>query len=692
MSIVTLPDRSLKPKNLPPSSRLLNLPPELLLQVLSWLDPPSFSIVLHVCKSIRDHASSSRTLLLHQINKVPGSTKTLNPQESTIRLLSRFHRRATRHLQHGIEVNTDLKFWTTQEHTINQRQSTLHLCPCLQNDHLWIAEIDQKEPRVRVYSSKSGCAPQLLKVLSPHTMMSMYTSPHEKPEIFFKVLMVAFTPSPNPEKCCDKVSVLYSYELQPTLINCFIEQAIFDAQFRFKLTTYDLGQYPVMPDGPNVYSIEGRGRYPTALITPNMFTAIITWKDADNSNQISTVEYHLHKRLKADGSKLNPMIPTTADGIDLACEERINEEHVAFLAMSEEGEDPPYPFTAVSSMKQFDNSINIYHPKSPVPFWRIPEAVIQYGWRVESIDHLPSECELRESNGEFTGKNVGLPIASHHEHRIFQHEHDPKTFDCMNKMLHLAVRVTKRSSCTITRPYLVTALEVVEDCSKIYLGWNLDHLEHRIVAELHGMDFDALSTLGIISTVAHSGRRIAMTSWNRVFIWAVNPRAFIDGRKSFGDNHEILKTETEYRANQSTWGHSYYENCLEDGVVVLNAVELPSAGVVYSLEFQSDNVLWAWTDRGLVQWKFDRFCSARRQTEVLGQCRHTDMSGPKPAGSVTCTTQELTDEFKQMKRSSLEDVEMGRLELEPNKTEHCDGEFELWFEAMEMENCESAES
>ncbi|KAF2144929.1 uncharacterized protein K452DRAFT_132538 [Aplosporella prunicola CBS 121167] len=66
-----------------------------------------------------------------------------------------------------------------------------------------------------------------------------------------------------------------------------------------------------------------------------------------------------------------------------------------------------------------------------------------------------------------------------------------------------------------------------------------------------------------------------------------------------------------------------------NSIVCLEPVELPRQGVVFSLSFggednsgisataSSENVLWAWTDRGAVRWSFRPGCRGERDTEKL---------------------------------------------------------------------------
>jgi hypothetical protein len=103
-----------------------------------------------------------------------------------------------------------------------------------------------------------------------------------------------------------------------------------------------------------------------------------------------------------------------------------------------------------------------------------------------------------------------------------------------------------------------------------------------------------------------------MASWKRVLVWAIDPNAFLDP-ETLPDG----PVPGDY-AYLEGCGYQYYQsNALEQEMVDLQPIELPEVGVVFELAFRKEDELWAWTDRGLVKWKFGAWASGYRDASTL---------------------------------------------------------------------------
>lgn len=139
-------------------------------------------------------------------------------------------------------------------------------------------------------------------------------------------------------------------------------------------------------------------------------------------------------------------------------------------------------------------------------------------------------------------------------------------------------------------------------------------LEHLVVAQLEGLDVHTQSSLGIVMAVSQDSRRIALATWDRILVYALDPRAFLErtpGLPLAGG----FKADNAYLER---CGHDYYHKSSEyENIVGLRPVELPKAGVVFSMAFRGQNELWGLTDQGLVKWRFGARCDGRREEVPL---------------------------------------------------------------------------
>jgi hypothetical protein len=127
-------------------------------------------------------------------------------------------------------------------------------------------------------------------------------------------------------------------------------------------------------------------------------------------------------------------------------------------------------------------------------------------------------------------------------------------------------------------------------------------LEHVFVAELDGMpDLSNLSSLGLKIAVSPRSERIAIASWKTVKVWALDPLAFLDPVYSLAGDEGV---PGDYAFLEGTGWRYYACGNTRRECVLLEPVELPSAGVVYDLRFSGEDELWGWCERGLVRWDF----------------------------------------------------------------------------------------
>jgi hypothetical protein len=161
--------------------------------------------------------------------------------------------------------------------------------------------------------------------------------------------------------------------------------------------------------------------------------------------------------------------------------------------------------------------------------------------------------------------------------------------------------------------YLIKAIQFPGDCSRFDPNMYYWDLNHTYVAYLDGFgDLNNLSTLGIRMAISPGSHRIAMANWKRVVVWAIDPKAFLHPRKP---EENLFEDDYAY-VEECGWDY-YRRNELYERMLVLKAVELPEAGVVFHLEFRRENELWGWTEKGVVRWSFGVWANGKREVSLL---------------------------------------------------------------------------
>lgn len=122
---------------------------------------------------------------------------------------------------------------------------------------------------------------------------------------------------------------------------------------------------------------------------------------------------------------------------------------------------------------------------------------------------------------------------------------------------------------------------------------------------------------------------IAIADWDTIKIYTIHMEAFLKPfigskadlalpaleKSAYSKSNRIRNYErpgVDDKAYTVRAGQGYYHDFVrlkgKEGkrIVALQPVELPCRGVVYSLAFSKRNILWGWTDRGLVKWNWSK--------------------------------------------------------------------------------------
>ncbi|OJD39963.1 f-box domain cyclin-like protein [Diplodia corticola] len=645
---------------------LLDLPNELLLEVIYGLDPGSFSQIMRVCKALRSAALGTLPLK-HQLEKVPGITDRLCGSGAK-KLHKIFKRRTVKNLMHGVEALADVSRFALPA-SESLKHGLFMNCSC-KTDHLLMATVHTKDASVGIHSIKSQF-PILKCILSP---TALDLGPQE--DIQYEVVKMAFYDSHDRStrcQCVDRLAVLYRYRLIGDGRGPFVEAAAKRSKEILKLVTW------IFTDSFDATIEEvrdintGGSLVPRALAMADDGSAIISY----DINSAYTHEYRDPYRIelvqRRSDRYYDPFPPTRA--YDTSC--------------NANGTRAPSEISIIKRRVWF------FYPGIPTPQYEIDD----YG-TVISIQ--VSQPHFSFIPRPVTSASFGFPLAVHHKHGL----KDPTGEEyCLNSVLQLHIQNDARSCGA----YIIKGVHFPDGCQYYNPLQRYSSLDHFAVAELGGLDIDASrsSSLGLIMAVSPRKRRIAIATWNRVQIWVVHPDAFFErqthsngclttvsgGASSSGNTEATLddltiapvdraQLEDPYLSSDNSdsdastpiathhstssvsstittssadtsasnfsnddgldldewpWvdrcGWDYYscyprrelgglkafsdkgQNLPEEcQVVSLQPVELPSQGVVLALAFNGEDNLWAWTDRGPLRWNFGGDCDSKRET------------------------------------------------------------------------------
>lgn len=462
-----------------------------------------------------------------------------------------------------------------------------------------LAEVSAKEPIVRLYDivkdRKRDYRPDLRHViaLEQHGSRLFPGYSHETHTDQYHVVKFAVCETEklaNP--CINKVAVLYrckvadksGWRMRPYSRDDDWD----DLSEEMKLVVYRLDPEfgPVVVDAVDVNVAPGH--YPEAIAVSKVGIPLVVFRSFEGRRPKS----HLTRYDKP----LDPELP--------------NAFITSTLALPE-----PEPITNnyidefFSDIQIRGRKVHLLPPWCPIPQWTVPN----FSGRLDierRNNYLPDDVEA------FRSPSLGVAIGSHHHHQITEDELNDGDPTCVNTALELMISREELPNNIPGRTgaFLLKAVHYPDTCEKFDLNKDYPYLYHVFVAKLAGLGSNLfnLSSLGLRVAVSPRSHRIAISNWKRVLVWALDPKAFLDpGTLPDG-------TVPGDHAYVEGCGWRYYQSGRREiEMVVLEPVELPECGVVFKLEFRREDELWAWTERGLVRWRFGVWAEGRREVVVL---------------------------------------------------------------------------
>ncbi|KAK7514641.1 hypothetical protein IWZ03DRAFT_221449 [Phyllosticta citriasiana] len=649
---------------------LLQLPSELLLDILGFLDPASFYQCLLSCKIILSHARGSKKLLRQQIDNVPGPKSWeiagILPNMPAKELFSLFTQRARANLLHGAADVTQLKLPLERF-----KLGALQKCSCPKNPTVYMALVNTKTGAIGIHLIGIQGKPFLTCIISPH---HLNLDRHE--EIRFEVLKCAFAECRG--GCFEKIAVLYSYRLSGTSDGTFVKQAQQQSKLFTKLVVWRMwgDDFKVEPETiEDVYV--GDGREPAALAANIQGTPVVAFSSPERALGLSV----------RDGWEF----PTwEAEQYSARFTDIMAPSSIVARTGKDEGLLTPSEILTKGNRALFS------FPLAPTPQWEMDD-FLRPNTLVSNFDNF----EALANSGITRRDCSGLILASRH-----QCGRGADSFH-VNEVLQLHFQAHGK----LAGAYIIKAVEIMDECDPYTPTFRYPNLQSKIVAQLDGINMLAsrTSSLGLVLAVSPNSRRIAVASWDRVQVWTLDPMAFFmvvkghtgiekttlsevkrlsnatgtrwrdaDGDTSMdttdsddstldssesddltvstnstvstvstdssesdtSDSDDSMSLSSAGEPDESDWlrhcGWDYF-SCHErkrladerqdplapyNEIVTLQPVSLPRCGVVHSLEFTRDDALWGWTDRGPVCWALGGETCGRRRTEFMSFSHH----------------------------------------------------------------------
>jgi hypothetical protein len=597
---------------------LLNVPPEILDLILSFLDPPAFSLVLLSNKVLRQRILSSSQALHSQLRAVPhvhNCQTLLCKSEGSAQLLNLFNKRAAAHCMNGISVLCDAVSYTP---SFRPRYKLAQIARFEGNhDPTELAAIPELDTgKVHIYSMNQGF-PVGRFLIDPVMLHPALAN--------FEIVLLKL----HEQSSKRHVTMLYRYSSlkDPSLDETlkFKNSLIYEAQ-NSRVQKLVLLTCTITPsDGVTVVSVRdisiGRRYKPVSMEVSSTGQCLIVFKLDSGLYRIKA--YHS----PSNSLQVYQPVPhsyTIHAGTGISSTRDCDKNSVVKL-------DEPIFAVSLSENK----TLRLFTSADQMPAYQINNC-----FDVNSLIEPLTQPTISNSEA-FFGSYRWRPLGSGHKHKCVTDDSGTKC--CVSSVrarLNLKYIATLTSTqilqlafikCSVKKPrkysetkcLLIKGSVSSDDCAELDLEKPFPSLEHEVVGILDGIDMQTEILHGHVVAVSKKRNRIAIATWNRVFLYAINPSAFLtasvgsltklEGRKPKRSRRQSLQFSNRSREFADEEDHSYSQNCglgyyrdyvkfYKKRIARLTPIELPSKGVVHKLHFVGKDALWAWTDRGLVKW------------------------------------------------------------------------------------------
>jgi hypothetical protein len=581
------------------------LPPELIAQILRELDPASFYICLQTSPQFRDHALASARLLLRQLARIPGPRIFYsNIEYDAVDLLKTFSQGAAQHLFNGVEHMADVDVWLAPAKMDRKISCIVRPYMSVFDDFYedrddWLSrnarqmllfiEARPAEGIVNVHTiQESGLT--LAHVVSPYTI-NQYLPAIDEDGIFrYEILRIAVGCSQTRLKGSPCVAILY--------------------RAKHSSKDKDTTQAKVV-------------RFQLDHETGPMVTEIY---NMEFSRETTIIAFALN-------SDLNPVIAfrnrhlCTGFGVTSY---RNEIDELTLKSVTKYAVHSPVPsdrsLELVGSMSVQGENIHLHSTAIPLPHWTLskelqyPETELRFTRRNTNLPHLAEA---------FARPSIGRAIACYHHHEVLPPNRNGGPLQCLNTALELAISRGDNGEqpfipSSRKGAYLLKAVEYSDQCLLYNLNRDYTNLYHIYVAQLADLDLDNIPSIGLKLAVSPRAQRIAISNWRTLFVYPLDPNAFLDPGYGLCDENHI---PGDYAYFESC-GQEFYENgeCKED-CVLLKPITLECKGVIFGLEWRNEDELWGLTEEGVVRWRIGVGTEGRRGRATLETTHLESLTG-----------------------------------------------------------------
>jgi len=310
-----------------------------------------------------------------------------------------------------------------------------------------------------------------------------------------------------------------------------------------------------------------------------------------------------------------------------------------------EGDSSAHIGSRICGVSVRDGSILLYQNDQPSPAFSLDTLILADSISLRRVSEIPILSDALPAERVFIGTYRASPLKSFHLH-LPKYLSLGSTY-CINTLLQVGFETHDWQNLLVhpfgirngsMGAFLIKGWEEIQPCSQIDARSDWPMLTHQFVARLAHAPIRAAqsTTQGLIVATSERGTRIAIAAWNEIFLYAIVPDAFLDQKIGSGEQtkkglkgsiEELVKAGKIHSKKPGKEDHAYtrksgrpfYQDIDEStGLPQINPTRLPSAGVVYAMEFVGEDHLWAWTDRGLVRWYWGTGRQGMRETYVLG--------------------------------------------------------------------------
>ena len=545
---------------------LLELPPEILQQSLLYCTTPSFFHAIRSCKSIFRVAGSSRAVLLHHLEQVPGITLGLKcPKISNDDLFLTLRRRGAAHL-FGLNLTADCVDFSVGHGTIDSNASWLA------KDAFALAL--KNSLRVRLYDVDAGScklrrtSAEGLAILNGAGMILKVVVRHEKTYVLF-----SYAPCPSTGEAClwkslqsdrqpieedlnDEQNALVESELNSLGLSdiCYyvaVDEPASNRELLFHMPAPDawLGRMLVPIDLAIDDSQHCAVLWDLAKsINPSIFAQVIRYTAAETPGSGAIAEYtgvrtwppgdrpHEEKLKKVKRAGINSKLPHSLAVKTPPQPQSLPKSLVFAIRMSQVAKLPRSIGYAQNGrkIKLFGpGDIIPYHVASPTP-------------RRSSEDDEALPDPFRPPANPWIRSLHGLTwnlTTSFYNHHVGHPEdaNEEIDFDSMCTISYLSLATTNISwrrtertrysgetniLCVLRAIKTLSAFDCIHTPEKVVFT-STSYPNVKVVARLWGWQ-PSNSSLAGEQNIACCGNRIAIAEWDRVFIWSLDPKALID--------------------------------------------------------------------------------------------------------------------------------------------------------------------